>query len=147
MDISSNGTWTLKLGVASENTTWKSVKGHGHQKMWHAHQKVAICDSSIIHGAVQCPSHFIFANNWFSQTKHNNATIIIAEAPSLSHPSSDIIKLLSTNSDHDMVHLSQSTLKVLVTTIDAQWEGMGDVGSARYEPALLPPSSTIKVLS
>ena len=31
------------------------------------------------------------------------------------------------------------TLKVLVTTIDAQWEGMGDVGSARYEPALLPP--------
>ena len=31
------------------------------------------------------------------------------------------------------------TLKVLVTTIDAQWEGMGDVGSAMYEPALLPP--------
>ena len=31
------------------------------------------------------------------------------------------------------------TLKVLVTTIDAQWEGMGDVGSARYEPALLSP--------
>ena len=30
------------------------------------------------------------------------------------------------------IHL---TLKVLVMTIDAQWEGMGDVGSARYEPA------------
>ena len=39
------------------------------------------------------------------------------------------------------------TLKVLVTTIDAQWEGMGDVGSARYEPALLPPYPTIRVLS
>ena len=39
------------------------------------------------------------------------------------------------------------TLKVLVTTIDAQWEGMGDVGSARYEPALLPTCPTIKVLS
>ena len=25
------------------------------------------------------------------------------------------------------------TLKVLVATIYAQWEGMGDVGSARYE--------------
>ena len=25
------------------------------------------------------------------------------------------------------------TLKVLVATIDAQWEGMGDVGSARYD--------------
>ena len=40
-----------------------------------------------------------------------------------------------------------ATLTVLVATIDAQWEGMGDVGSARYEPALLPPSSTIRVLS
>ena len=39
------------------------------------------------------------------------------------------------------------TLKVLVMTIDAQWEGMGDVGSARYEPALLPPCPTIRVLS
>ena len=39
------------------------------------------------------------------------------------------------------------TLKVLVTTIDAQWEGMGDVGSARYEPALLPHAPTIRVLS
>ena len=39
------------------------------------------------------------------------------------------------------------TLKVLVTTIDAQWEGMVDVGSARYEPVLLPPCQTIRVLS
>ena len=28
------------------------------------------------------------------------------------------------------------TLKVLVTTIDAQWEVMGDVGSARYQVPL-----------
>ena len=39
------------------------------------------------------------------------------------------------------------TLKVLVTTIDAQWEGMGDVESARYEPVLLPPCLAIRVLS
>ena len=39
------------------------------------------------------------------------------------------------------------TLKVLVTTIYAQWEGMGDVGSARYEPALLPPCPAKRVLS
>ena len=38
------------------------------------------------------------------------------------------------------------TLKVLVVTIHAQWEEMGDVGSARYEPALLPPCPTIRVL-
>ena len=42
---------------------------------------------------------------------------------------------------------SKLTLKVLVMTIDAQWEGMGDVGLARYEPALLPPSPTISFLS
>ena len=46
------------------------------------------------------------------------------------------------------------TLKVLVMTIDAlgllnmyKWEGMGDVGLARYEPALLPPCPTIRILS
>ena len=39
------------------------------------------------------------------------------------------------------------TLKVHDATIDAQWEGMGDVGPARYEPALLPPCPTIIVLS
>ena len=39
------------------------------------------------------------------------------------------------------------TLTVLVATIDAQWEGMADVGSARYETALLPPCPTIRVLS
>ena len=37
------------------------------------------------------------------------------------------------------IHFRYLTLTVLVTTIDAQWEGMGDVGSARYELALLPP--------
>ena len=31
--------------------------------------------------------------------------------------------------------------------ITAQWEGMGDVGSARYEPALLLPCPTIRLLS
>ena len=37
-------------------------------------------------------------------------------------------------------------LKVLVATIDAQWEGRGDVGSVRCEPPLLPPCPTIRVL-
>ena len=46
-----------------------------------------------------------------------------------------------------VLSLSCLTLKVLVTTIDAQWEGMGVVGSVRYEPALLPLCPTIRVLS
>ena len=46
-----------------------------------------------------------------------------------------------------LIYLHLVTLKVLVATIDAQWEGMGDAGSARYEPALLPSCPTIRVLS
>ena len=49
--------------------------------------------------------------------------------------------------DEFIVGLYRLTLTVLVTTIDAQWEGMGDVGSARYEPALIPPCPTIRVSS
>ena len=46
------------------------------------------------------------------------------------------------------LHALQSlTLTVLVATIDEQWEGMGDVGLVRYEPALLPPCPTVRVLS
>ena len=45
------------------------------------------------------------------------------------------------------MRFGELTLIVLVATIDAKWEGMGDVGSARYEPALLPPCPTIRVLS
>ena len=38
----------------------------------------------------------------------------------------------------ELLALQILALKVLVATIDAQWEGMGDVGSVRYELALLP---------
>ena len=48
---------------------------------------------------------------------------------------------------HKVTNMWLLTFKVLVTTIDAQWEGMGDVGSARYKLALLPPCPTIRVLS
>ena len=51
----------------------------------------------------------------------------------------------------EVCSFTRLTLKVLVTTTDAlmttQWEGMGDVGSVRYEPTLLPPCPTIRVLS
>ena len=57
-------------------------------------------------------------------------------------PYRDQVSLHNTNPLEDIL-----TLKVLVATIDAQWEGMGDVGSARYEPALLLPCRTIRVLS
>ena len=55
--------------------------------------------------------------------------------------------LHTTQRHYMMLCFCTLTLKVLVVTIDAQWEGMGDVGSARYEPALLPPCPTIRVLS
>ena len=39
---------------------------------------------------------------------------------------------------------NRDTLNRIIT---AQWEGMGDVGSTRYEVTLLPPCLTIRVLS
>ena len=44
-------------------------------------------------------------------------------------------------------HDNWCTGTLLNRIITAEWEGMGDVGSARYELALLPPCPTIKVLS
>ena len=38
-----------------------------------------------------------------------------------------------------VIYWCMLTLKVLVMTINAQWEGMGDVGSARYEPGTTFP--------
>ena len=57
------------------------------------------------------------------------------------------LNFLVTAITREQFHGMLLTLTVLVTTVDAQWEGMGDVGSARYEPALLPPCPTIRVLS
>ena len=48
---------------------------------------------------------------------------------------------------HSAISTDNLTLTVLVATTDAQWDGMGHVGSARYELALLPPCPTIRVLS
>ena len=41
---------------------------------------------------------------------------------------------MTTVSNQIEISFINLTLKVLVATIDAQWEGMGDVGSAMYEP-------------
>ena len=43
--------------------------------------------------------------------------------------------------------ISSLLVWISINTFKTQWEGMGDVGSARYEPALLPPCPTIRVLS
>ena len=56
------------------------------------------------------------------------------------------------HNDHNVNSYSAShdnwcTGTLLNIMITVQWEGMGDVGSARYEPALLPLCPTIRVLS
>ena len=56
-------------------------------------------------------------------------------------------KQYSRYTQHVHASLQSITLTVLVATIDAQWEGMGVAGSARYEPALLPSCPTIRVFS
>ena len=69
---------------------------------------------------------------------------VVEKKKGLQHES---LSVLVTNTTRYAIMDTKLTLEVLVTTIDAQWEGMGDVGSARYEPALLSPCPTIRVLS
>ena len=58
-----------------------------------------------------------------------------------------LVSIILTQIYLGLLHIKALTLPVLVATIDAQWEGMGDVGSARYEPALLLPCPTTRVLN
>ena len=44
-------------------------------------------------------------------------------------------------------HDNWCTGTLLNRIMTSQWEGMGDVASARYEPALLPPCPAIRVIS
>ena len=48
---------------------------------------------------------------------------------------------------HSASHNNWCTATLWNRTMTAQCEGMGEVGSARYEPALLPPCPSIRVLS
>ena len=67
-------------------------------------------------------------------TRYPSVTCILeSPAPAaLSSPTQDVAMEMLLHQAHTRNDLIL-TLKVLVTTIDAQWEGMGDVGSARYE--------------
>ena len=58
-------------------------------------------------------------------------------------PYKTLRKINSYSASHD--NLCTGTLWSRIMT--AQCEGMGEVGSARYEPALLPPCPSIRVLS
>ena len=58
------------------------------------------------------------------------------------HPRNNKFNVNSYSASHD----SWCTGTLINRIITPQWEGMGDVGSARYEPALLPPCPTIRVL-
>ena len=73
----------------------------------------------------------------------------------VSRPADDaVLKVPTRNGCKHTMEQNLLTLTVLVATIDAlghfetgQCEGMGEVGSAGYEPALLPPCPSIRVLS
>ena len=87
----------------------------------------------------------------YSQRKHNNQSpsvyMLIFNRWLFSQEPSESYSWSSGQHEQSARYHKLLTLTVLVTTIDAQWELMGDVGSARYELALLPPCPTIRVLS
>ena len=82
-----------------------------------------------------------------SQIQSKGAVGLVILDGHLNLPASDLCAHTGKHAHFITPSQHTSTLTVLVTTIDTQWEGMGDVGSARYEPALLPPCPTIRILS
>ena len=63
---------------------------------------------------------------------------------SWSRPTKSTITVLNS---YSASHDNWCTTTLWNRIMTAQCEGMGEVGSARYEPALLPPCSSIRVLS
>ena len=93
---------------------------------------------------------------WFACIEKKNVIMHDTECPDWDH-----FSLITQNSklslavleycyrinSYSASHDNCCTGTLLNSIITAQWEGMGDVGSARYKPALLPPCPTIRVLS
>ena len=81
----------------------------------------------------QCVCMFPVAQLYLAHVARVSLVFWRAPAPAaLSSPTQDVAMEMLLHQVHTRNDLIL-TLKVLVTTIDAQWEGMGDVGSARYE--------------
>ena len=68
--------------------------------------------------------------------------------PRLYNPYPKITKLhIYQHNSYSASHGNWCTATLWNRIVTAQCEGMGEVGSARYEPALLPPCPSIRVLS
>ena len=86
----------------------------------------------------------------FKPYGENDCKILAEDLQHMCHKTETFKILRGSNCKAQSIHQTL-TLKVLVMTIGilftAQWEEMGDVWSARYEPALRTPCRTIRVLS
>ena len=87
-----------------------------------------------------------------SQSHYKKNKVILGIICCISRP---ILKLLllqiytgvrDTVNSYSASHDNWCTVTLWNRVITAQSEGMGEVGSARYEPALLPPCPSIRVL-
>ena len=111
--------------VTNKVSTWIVSK-----QQWHTRKRVTHGSNvNITEANTQCPLAWI--------TKQSLLSFSIR----LNFPSV-LVFFNSYNASHD----NWCTETLLNRVITAQWEGMGDVGSARYESALLPPCPTIRVL-
>ena len=101
-------------------------------------------------------------NSWMADTKaklrDNQQPTDVADAERLLKEHQELLDDVKASKDrwvcNDNVILTLKVLVMIIEALDsfdriitAQWEGMGDVVSARYELALLLPCPTIRVLS
>ena len=126
---------------------WGRCRLHNHRR-WkgssecqdgHKNSK-NLCCSSILH--VQCGIPQTFSGFTFLQKG-------ILNLHDYAKSMSKLITFLAniTVNSYSASHDNWCTGTLLNMIITTQWEGMGDVGSSRYELALLPPCPTIRTLS
>ena len=99
----------------------------------------SLCHFTLIHSCMLCVWSAVGGYRLWTRLSDDDVHVHLLCLPVSSSPDGSVV-------DEQLRSRNKLTLKVLVMTTDAQWEGMGDVGSARYESALLPPYQTIRVL-
>ena len=91
-------------------------------------------------------SYISVNNTWHLQESFERLFICKEEQLLIIFSSHSLVGMVAINS-YSASHDSWCTVTLWNRIMTAQCEGMGEVGSARYEPALLPPCPTIRVLS
>ena len=86
----------------------------------------------IVQSAIQPTINWSFGSTKITKTSKRYVTSCTQQSEGTYQVAMEVKEVSKQKETQNFQQLVVLTLKVLVATIDAQWEGMGDVRSARY---------------